>query len=176
MDYFGMFWIYLGVVMLSFCGQDSGTMDSNGRVKFSPKVVADFKDACGGEVVLHALPEGALAVYPEDVYARMRLDDSKPGGNFGSSLVFRRNLRRFGALTSAERISAQGRVTIPAAFRERLGLTPNSEFVVVGVEIGVEIWNADRWRRELERIDEHVAEKGEREMAADLIYDGNGEE
>ena len=78
--------------MLSFCGQDNGTVDANGRVKFSPRIVADFKDNCDGEVVLHALPEGALAVYPEDVYTQMRRGDVKPAENAGSSLVFRRNL------------------------------------------------------------------------------------
>ena len=161
--------------MLSFCGQDSGRIDSNGRVKFSPKVVADFKDACNGEIVLHALPEGALAVYPEDVYMRMRRGDANPAESAASSLVFRRNLRRFGALTSSERISAQGRVTIPSAFREPLGLTANQEIVVVGVEIGVEIWNTAKWNEELAKINSHATEKGEREMAADLIFDKNGE-
>lgn len=161
--------------MLSFCGQDSGTVDANGRVKFSPRIVADFKDNCDGEVVLHALPEGALAVYPEDVYTRMRRNDIKPAENAGSSLVFRRNLRRFGSLSSSEKISAQGRVTIPPAFREPLGLTGNQEIVVVGVEIGVEIWNASQWNEELSKINEHVTEKGEREMAADLMFDKNGE-
>jgi DNA-binding transcriptional regulator/RsmH inhibitor MraZ len=38
----------------------------------------------------------------------------------------------------------------------------------------VEIWNAERWDAELERINEHVQEKGEREMAADL-YPGEAE-
>ncbi|MCK5845227.1 MAG: hypothetical protein KAG97_11000 [Victivallales bacterium] len=161
--------------MLSFCGQDRGTIDANGRVKFSPKFVLDFKDDCDGNVVLHALPEGALAVYPEDVYSRMRRGDSNPTESAASSLVFRRNLRRFGALSSSERVSAQGRVTIPTAFREQLGLAANQEIVVVGVEIGVEIWSLPNWNEELVRINEHAAEKGEREMAADLIFDKNGE-
>ena len=49
-----------------------------------------------------------------------------------------------------------------------LGLNPGEDIIVVGVEIGVEIWNADRWNEELLKINTHAEEKGEREMAADL--------
>ena len=80
--------------MLSFCGQDKCSVDSNGRVKFSPRVISDFMDNCNGEVILHCLPEGALAVYPEDIYLEMRRAESKPAEKAGSSMVFRRNLRR----------------------------------------------------------------------------------
>ena len=156
--------------MLSFCGQDRSSIDSNGRVKFSPRTVKDFMNRCNGEIVLHCLPEGALAVYPEEIYMQMRRAESRPAEKAGSSMVFRRTLRRFGALSSSEKISAQGRVTLPSGFREMLELTPGAEIVVVGAEIGVEIWNAARWEAELKKINEHAEEKGEREMAADLIY------
>lgn len=156
--------------MLSFCGQDKSTVDSNGRVKFSPRTNSDFSDKCNGEVVLHCLPEGALAVYPEEVYMQMRRAETRPAEKAGNSLVFRRNLRRFGALTSSEKISAQGRITVPAGFRNILELNPGEEIIVVGAEIGVEIWNAAKWDAELLKINAHVEEKGEREMAADLEF------
>ena len=57
--------------MLSFCGTDRCLMDANGRIKFSPRVLEDFARS-GSEVVLHCLPEGAVAVYPEKVYESMR--------------------------------------------------------------------------------------------------------
>lgn len=154
--------------MIPFCGQDKCSVDSNGRVKFSPRVVSDFLKNCNGEVVLHCLPEGALAVYPEDIYLEMRRVESKPAEKAGSSMVFRRNIRRFGALSSPEKISRQGRITIPGGYREMLELDPGEEIVVVGVEIGVEIWNVARWNRELSRLNSHAEEKGEREMVADL--------
>ncbi|MBN1864152.1 MAG: hypothetical protein JW808_04565 [Victivallales bacterium] len=125
-------------------------------------------DKCNGEVVLHCLPEGALAIYPEDIYLEMRRAESRPAEKAGSSMVFRRTLRRFGSLSSAEKVSQQGRVTIPVGYRNMLGLNPGSEVVVVGAEIGVEIWNASRWDEELKRIETHMVEKGEKEMAADL--------
>jgi DNA-binding transcriptional regulator/RsmH inhibitor MraZ len=41
--------------------------------------------------------------------------------------------------------------------------------MVVGVEIGLEIWSRERWEQEMIRIQAHMADKGEREMAADLV-------
>jgi DNA-binding transcriptional regulator/RsmH inhibitor MraZ len=154
--------------MLPFRGQERCSVDRNGRVKFSPKTLRGFQDECGCEVVLHCLPEGALAVYPEEVYERMRSNEPRAAERAGESLVFRRTLRRFGALSSTEKISTQGRVTIPQGYRDMLGIGPGQDVVVIGVEIGVEIWNAENWKAELERINTHVTEKGEREMAADL--------
>ncbi len=156
--------------MLAFCGQDKSSVDSNGRVKFSPRTCSDFKNRCNGEVVLHCLSEGALAVYPEEIYMQMRRAETRPAEKAGSSLVFRRNLRRFGSLSSSEKVSAQGRITIPSGIRKMLDLTPGEEIVVVGAEIGVEIWNAARWDDEIEKINSHAEEKGEREMKADLDY------
>ena len=154
--------------MLSFCGQDKTCVDSNGRVRFGPKLITSFMDNCNGEVVLHCLPEGALAIYPEDIYLEMRRAESRPAEKASSSMVFRRNLRRFGALSTPEKISRQGRITIPGGYREMLELNPGQDVMIVGVEIGVEIWNATRWNNELKRIETHMTEKGEREMAADL--------
>ena len=154
--------------MLSFCGQYKGSIDSNGRVKLSPKTITDFKNRCSGEVVMHCLPEGGLAVYPEDVYISMRSAEQNPAEKAGNSMLFRRNLRRFGALSSSERLSAQGRLTIPSGFRKQLDLEPGNEIYIVGVEIGVEIWSAARWESELAKINSHASEKGEMEMEADL--------
>ena len=161
--------------MLSFCGQDRSSVDSNGRVKFTPRIISDFTEKCNGEVVLHCLPEGALAVYPEEIYMQMRRAETRPAEKAGNSLVFRRNLRRFGALSSSEKISAQGRITVPTGFRKILDLIPGEEIVVVGAEIGIEIWNAAKWDEELLKINSHVEEKGEREMAADLEFTENSE-
>ena len=155
--------------MLAFCGQDYCQIDANGRVKLSPRVISDFMEKCSGEIVMHCLPEGALAIYPENIYLDMRRQEEAPAARAASSMVFRRELRRFGALSSADRITAQGRLTIPHGFREYAGLLPGTEIVVVGVEIGVELWNAERWNAELMKMNEHAIARGESEMADDLI-------
>ena len=160
--------------MLSFCGHDRALIDANGRIKFSPRVLADFKKSDDAEIVLHCLPEGALAVYPENIYLQMRQSEQGVAEKAASSLVFRRMIRRFGSLSRSEKISAQGRVTIPAAYREYADLPPGKEVVVVGCEIGIEIWSLDRWNEELDRMNEHVREKGEREMSADLLAEDSG--
>jgi len=154
--------------MILFCGQDFTTLDSNCRIKFSPRVIKDFLQESEGGIVLHCLPEGALAVYPEPVYLKMRQMDLESEKKTAESLVFRRTLRRFGALSSFETISRQGRVTIPTGFREMTSLNPGTNAVVVGIEIGIEIWNVENWQKELEKIQKHTFEKGELEMALDL--------
>ena len=162
--------------MLAFCGTDRCQMDANGRVKLSPRVLEDFARS-GSDVVLHCLPEGAVAVYPEKVYEAMRRPASDAAEQAGRSLVFRRELRRFGAWSSSQRISGQGRVTIPPEYRDFAGLSAAGGIVVVGVEIGVEIWDRTRWQKEQQNFMEHAKEKGEREMEEDLIHpSGNGEE
>ena len=86
--------------MLAFCGIDKCSVDANGRIKLSPRVIEDFS-ARGKDVVLHCLPEGTIAVYPEDVYHEMRKHENNPAERAADSIVFRRTLRRFGAWTQS---------------------------------------------------------------------------
>ncbi|MCF7790519.1 MAG: hypothetical protein K9M56_00850 [Victivallales bacterium] len=156
--------------MLSFCGQDRSRLDANGRIKLSPRFISDFQKNGGGEVVLHCLPEGALAVYPEKNYLKMREDGNELAEKAGLSMVSRRKMRRFGALSRTEKITSQGRITVPAPYREYASLTPGEEVTVVGCEIGVEIWSTSQWASEMEIINSHFREKGEREMSSDLLH------
>ena len=79
--------------MPAFCGQDLCLLDANGRVKLSPRLLADFAGACSGDVVLHCLPEGAIGIYPPAVFEKMRASSADPS-NAGESLLRRRMLRR----------------------------------------------------------------------------------
>ena len=154
--------------MLEFCGQDYCSIDANGRLKLSPRLIDNFLNRCNGEVVLHCLPEGAIALYPEEVFQQIRKDEMSSLNQVGSSALFRRSLRRFGALSLPDTISKQGRLTIPPPFREYAELGPGTEAVVVGIEIGAEIWNLNRWKTEMELLNSHLAAKAEEEMAMDL--------
>jgi len=153
--------------MLSFSGMDPCSLDANGRLKLSPRVIENFNSR-GLDLVLHCLPEGAVAVYPEEVYLAMRRNESNSDANTGDSMLFRRKLRRFGAWSQSERISPQGRITLPPLYREYAGLDKQSEAVVVGVEIGVEIWSVERWAEEEKLLREHAREKGRLEMQSEL--------
>ncbi len=158
--------------MLSFCGIDKCSVDANGRIKLSPRVIEDFSSR-GVDVVLHCLPEGAIAVYPENVYLEMRKRENNPAERAGDSIVFRRTLRRFGAWSQSGKISAQGRITLPQMFKEHAGIENGTDAVVVGIEIGVELWSLERWEAEQRKIMEHSMKKDELEMMRDLETDRN---
>ena len=157
--------------MLSFCGMDKCSVDANGRIKLGPRFLEDFAMR-GGEIVLHCLPEGAIAVYPEDIYLEMRRSETNPAEHAAGSFVYRRTLRRFGTMSQPERISAQGRITLPQMFRDHADIRNGKEVIVAGVEIGIEIWNVERWKEEQARIHEHMIRKSEQEMEQDLAVTG----
>ncbi len=154
--------------MLAFCGQERCLLDENGRVKLAQHFIDDFLSRCDGSLVIHGLPEGALAIYPEAVYAEMRRTELAQLDRVASSFAARRSMRRFGALTTTATITRQGRITLPPAFREYAELVPGKELCVIGVEIGVEIWNPHRYLAEMAEIRDHWREKEIREMASDL--------
>ena len=153
--------------MACFCGQERCVVDANGRVRLSPRFLADCR-AAGAEVVLYCLPEGAMGVYPSPVWTQMRPGEPRPASRAATSVVFRRQLRRFGSLSQAESISNQGRITVPVHFRSLLDLEPGADAVVVGNEIGLEVWNRTRWEAEFQLIKEHERQKAAAEMSADL--------
>ena len=150
-----------------FCGQERCLVDTNGRVKLSARFVDDFRSA-GDQVVVHCLPEGALAVYPFRVWQAMRPGEERSETEAALSVVQRRRLRRFGAMTQVQALTNQGRITIPAQFRPLLDLEPGREVVTVGCEIGVEIWAAARWEREFDLLRQHEEQRAAAEMSADL--------
>ena len=170
MENIGFYKVLTGCIkMLLFCGQDRCHMDANGRLKLSPRVISDFQRECDGEIVMHCLPEGAVAVYPEKIFLEMRAHSGNPAARIGNSMLQRRELRRYGALSTSGKISEQGRLTLPQGFRDYGALQPGDDILVVGVEVGVELWNAERWEAELAKMDEHAMAKGESEMVGDLI-------
>jgi len=156
--------------MVKFCGQEKCVIDANGRIKLPPRFLRDFR-TYGDEIVLHCLPEKALAVYPVSVWTQMRQGEPRPEQKAAGSIVFRRQLRRFGALSQGDILSNQGRITVPVLFRPILGLAPGAELVIVGCEIGIEAWAASRWDQEFQLLGDHEQQKGDAEMASDLIGD-----
>ncbi len=157
--------------MLEFCGQEQCMIDGNGRVKLSAGELRNFKRHTDGDVILYCLPEGAIAVYPPAIWETMRGAEPDRASKAANSVVFRRSLRRFGAMSSGAVISNQGRITISPLFRDYASLQPNSEVFVIGCEIGVEIWNSERWREETQLIQQHISDKSVHEMDADLARD-----
>jgi MraZ protein len=152
---------------MNFCGQEICRIDQNGRVKMPPRLLDPFKKV-GLDVVVHCLIEGALAIYPENTWMQMRGGEPRPAQKTADSVVFRRQSRLFGAFSQPQTVTGQGRITIPPLFREQLELLPGTEAIVVGAEIGIEIWNKQRWLAELEKIQEHELQRADLEMKRSL--------
>lgn len=139
--------------MVTFCGQERCLVDANGRIKLGPRFLSDLRRT-GGDIVLYCLPEGALGVYPASTWLQMRQREARPAVKAATSAEFRRQLRRFGAMSQAETLSNQGRFTVPPHFRSMLSLEPGQDVIMVGCEIGVEVWSAECWTEELKRLRE----------------------
>lgn len=155
--------------MLAFCGEEKCTLDANGRLKLPLQFIDSFfEQDRSGEIILHCLDEGALALYPVATFKEMRCRELQQQERIGNSLLMRRNLRRFGAMSCSESISRQGRITIPESYRARCELANSSSVMVVGIEIGVEIWNINRWAKELEAISSYEKLKAEAEITSSI--------
>ena len=138
---------------MEFCGEERCRVDANGRIRLTQRWVDDFLRKCNGEVVMYVLPEGAVALYPEETYREMRAREISDTDNVGASFAARRSLRRYGSLTMSAVLTRQGRVTLPERFRKLTGLQPGVEACVVGVEIGVEIWTSEKFDAEMDEAD-----------------------
>jgi len=174
LEQFGVNWMrvdYFGKarkIMLPFCGLDNCLVDANGRIRLTQRVVEDFLREGASDVVMHGLPEGCIIIYPESVWKRMRASVLNTPEQIGSSFSVRSAMRRFGALTASENISKQGRITLPALLRQHANLDSGTEAVVVGVEIGVEIWESSRFYQEMESARQREQLKREREFTREV--------
>lgn len=144
--------------MLAFCGQEKVLIDANGRLRLPQRFADDFNRSCQGSIVMYGLPEGAIALYPEAVFREMRERELAGIEQISGSFLLRRSLRRFGSLSCPDKISPQGRITLPEVLRGFAGLSPSSPAVLVGVEIGLEIWEPGKLQAEMSEIENQMQE------------------
>ncbi len=154
--------------MLVFYGQDTCTIDGSGRFKLSAAFCRELRRDGNEEVVLFCLPEGGIGVYPPATWDTIRAQMIDPARRAADSLAARRTLRLFCSLAHRTTLSRQGRITIPQQLRDHAGIAPGDTIVQLGAEVGVEIWSRPRWEEEMNRIQEHMLQKGELQMIADL--------
>lgn len=157
--------------MLPFCGQERALIDQNGRLRLCQRFVDDFLSRGTGDIVMYGLPEGAVALYPEAVFREMRERELGAVDRVGASFLARRSLRRFGSLSYPERISRQGRITLPEALQAFSDLRPGVTAAVVGVEIGVELWEVNRLNAEMAAIETQMAEAKTYELSQHNRWD-----
>ena len=160
--------------MLEFCGQEQCTLDAAGRVKVSAGLLRDFQRHTEGEVVLYCLPEKAIGIYPPRVWQDMRRAETGNLSAAGRGMLARRQMRRFGAMSTGAKLTNQGRLTVPPLFREFAELESGAPVMLVGCEVGAELWSVARWQAEMGLLQDHAQSKGDMEMDADLRGDFEG--
>lgn len=130
---------------MDFGGSEQCTLDANGRLKLSPKAIACFEKCGGREVVLHCWPEGCLGVIPKSTWERMYYEQGYASSGMLATYEGRQKQRLFNRFTQYDAITVQGRITIPAAFRERSGLQPGQAVQVSGYGECLEVWGPERF-------------------------------
>jgi MraZ protein len=137
-----------------FLGEHRHGVDAKGRVIFPVRMRSEL----GAQVVLQKGIEPCLYVLPPDEWERqVNRVTELPTTNRDA----RRYARHFFSQASAERIDAQGRLTLRQSFREYAGI--DREVVIVGAGRRVEIWDAARWESQRGAVESNLED-----LASDL--------
>ena len=129
---------------MAFRGTYEHTVDDRGRVAIPARYRHEFAEG----LVLTRSPDGCVEIYTQDGYDEMsNLVRAEPATHRKG-----RRLRRrvFGRSWDAE-LDRQGRILIPAQLREAAQL--NGAVIVYGRDECLEVWNRDRWEKELEEVE-----------------------
>ncbi len=129
---------------MAFRGTYEHMVDDRGRVAIPARYRHEF---AAGRVLTRS-PDGCVEIYTPDGYDEMsNLVRAEPATHRKG-----RRLRRrvFGRSWDAE-LDRQGRILIPAQLREAAQL--NGAVIINGRRECLEVWNRDRWEKELEEVE-----------------------
>ncbi len=133
---------------MAFRGTYEHTVDDRGRVAIPARYRHEFAEG----VVLTRSPEGCVEIYTQDGFDEMsNLVTAEPA----THLKGRRLRRGFFARSWDAELDRQGRILIPAQLREIAQL--NGAVIINGRRECLEVWNRDRWEKELEQVQEAYA-------------------
>lgn len=125
---------------MAFRGTYEHTLDDRGRVALPARYRQEFLQG----VVLTLGPEGCIEVYTPGGFDQM-------SDNFASEpatdIRGRRSRRRFDAQSFDTELDRQGRILVPARFRQIAEL--NGAVTIIGRRECLEIWNPARWATEI---------------------------
>ncbi len=133
----------------AFRGASTHSLDDKARL-IVPKRFLDRLPAIEADFVLTASPDGCLLLLDRQSFEDLTRDI---GGSVLEQDARPRDLRRL-LLGHAEdvRPDKAGRILIPEALRQYLGLgKEDREVVVVGAGDWIELWKPDRWVLSLDR-------------------------
>jgi len=126
---------------MAFRGTYEHTVDDRGRVAIPARYRHEFVEG----VVLTLGPEGCIEVYTPGGFAEMSdLVAAEPA----TTPEGRRSRRRFDAQSWDAELDRQGRILIPAHYREAAGL--QGPVIIAGRRECLEIWNPELWAGELQ--------------------------
>jgi MraZ protein len=132
-------------------GEYKRVVDDRFRITLPPELAEPISDA-EGDAILAKERAGCLSLW-RAVDWQQRLDD-------GVGLIRQKiqagrmeqkwgDVQRFGRLLSTRsrtvKLANRSRLVIPEGFREFLDVPPESEVMLVGAAICVEIWNPQAW-------------------------------
>ncbi len=126
---------------MAFRGTYEHTLDDRGRVAIPARYRHEFE----GKVVLTPGEDGCLEIYTEAGFLNM---SDEAAARSPRTRTGRRSRRLFDAQSFDTELDRQGRVLIPARFRETVGL--NGTVVIVGRRECLEIWDPRKWEHELQ--------------------------
>ncbi len=126
---------------MAFRGTYEHTLDDRGRVALPARYRHEFIDGA----VLTLGPEGCIEVYTPVGFNDM---SDSVAAEPATTTYGRRSRRRFDAQSFDTELDRQGRILIPARFRETAGI--NGGVIIAGRRECLEIWNPQRWERELQ--------------------------
>jgi MraZ protein len=126
---------------MAFRGIFEHTLDDKGRVAIPARYRQEF--ALGAVLTLG--DAGSIEVYTPAGFTEM---SDRVAAEPATTRLGRRSRRRFDAQSFDTELDRQGRILIPAKFRETAGV--NGAVIIAGRRECLEIWNPERWERELE--------------------------
>jgi MraZ protein len=135
-----------------FRGRYEHTLDDRGRVALPARYREEFK----GNIVLTLSQEGCIEVYPEAAFLQM---SNEVASQPATTVAGRRSRRLFDARSHDTELDRQGRILIPARFREVVGL--NGAVTIIGRRECLEIWDPPRLEKELAEAETMASSAGQ---------------
>lgn len=136
-------------------GEFRRVYDDRHRIALPPECI----EAIGGETaecVIAKEREGCLSLWPASLWAkkidvglgliRHKLETSYLDRDLAK---VQRLARLLSTISRPIRLGQRGRLVIPEGFRQFLGVEPDTEVIIVGAGVCLEIWNTQSWQEYL---------------------------
>jgi len=141
------------------------TIDDRGRVSIPSEFRENLEKRTKGKVVLMMDGDKCIVVFPYDEWEKETGERIKPhlpsDPRIDQSEI---DFRRW-AMSSSKiaEIDSHGRLLIPPSHRQRVGI--NKEVAIIGAGFAFEIWNKEKWEKEINEIERrrNSLKKGEKD-------------